>query len=139
MRRGTSTVLNASSHASTILRSSGDRGGGGGSAGRSTARVARARFIALVTDSSLTSSIAAAVSVSYLLCSAAIFAAALATAECLQIGRGYSPLGAGLRFLPWTATPLVVAPLAGVLFDRFGARRAAGRCARGGGRPDWCA
>ena len=35
---------------------------------------------------------------------------------------GYSPLATGLRLLPWTATPMVVAPLAGALADRIGAR-----------------
>jgi hypothetical protein len=39
-----------------------------------------------------------------------------------QLGWGDSPLTAGLRFLPWTATPLLVAPLAGGLSDRIGAR-----------------
>lgn len=60
-----------------------------------------------------------------LLNSAAIFSAAYLTSEYFQVGRGYSPLGAGLRFLPWTATPLIVAPIAGALFDKVGARRLA--------------
>jgi MFS family permease len=42
--------------------------------------------------------------------------------QFFQLGLGYSPLGAGLRFLPWTATPLVVAPIAGRLADRVGVR-----------------
>ena len=53
---------------------------------------------------------------------AAIFSAAFLTSEYFQFGRGDSPLEAGLRFLPWTATPLVVAPIAGALFDRLDAR-----------------
>jgi MFS family permease len=32
--------------------------------------------------------------------------------------QGYSPLAAGLRILPWTAMPIVVAPIAGGLSDR---------------------
>ncbi len=54
---------------------------------------------------------------------AAIFSAAFLTSEYFQFGRGDSPLAAGLRFLPWTATPLLISPLAGALYDRVGARR----------------
>jgi EmrB/QacA subfamily drug resistance transporter len=54
---------------------------------------------------------------------AAIYGAVYLTSEFFQLGGGYSPLGTGLRFLPWTATPLVVAPIAGAVFDRVGARR----------------
>ena len=36
--------------------------------------------------------------------------------------RATSPLQAGLRTLPWTAMPIFVAPLAGLLSDRIGAR-----------------
>ncbi|MFE7354090.1 MFS transporter [Streptomyces sp. NPDC057543] len=35
---------------------------------------------------------------------------------------GYSPTEAGLRMLPWTGMPMLVAPVAGVLSDRFGGR-----------------
>jgi EmrB/QacA subfamily drug resistance transporter len=56
------------------------------------------------------------------LMSGAIFSAAFLTAQYFQLGLGYSPLGTGLRLLPWTATPMVVAPLAGALADRIGAR-----------------
>ena len=56
------------------------------------------------------------------LLSASIYAAAFVTSEFFQLGLGNSPLTAGLKFLPWTATPLVFAPLAGLLFDRVGAR-----------------
>jgi MFS family permease len=42
--------------------------------------------------------------------------------QFLQTALGYSPLEAGLRTLPWTGAPMVVAPIAGVLADRFGNR-----------------
>jgi EmrB/QacA subfamily drug resistance transporter len=51
-----------------------------------------------------------------------IFSAAFLMSQYFQFGLGYSPLGTGLRFLPWTATPVVVAPLAGALSDRIGRR-----------------
>ena len=51
-----------------------------------------------------------------------IFAAAFLVAQYMQFGLGYSPLDTGLRILPWTATPLFVAPAAGFLSDRVGRR-----------------
>ena len=51
-----------------------------------------------------------------------IFSAAFLIAQYLQFGLGYSPFETGLRMLPWTATPLVVAPAAGLLSDRIGSR-----------------
>ena len=56
------------------------------------------------------------------LMSGAIFSAAFLTVQYFQLGLGYSPLATGLRLLPWTATPMVVAPIAGALADRIGAR-----------------
>ena len=53
---------------------------------------------------------------------AAIFSAAFLVSQFFQFSLGDSPLGAGLRFLPWTATPLVIAPIAGALSDRLGPR-----------------
>ncbi|MCX4724529.1 MFS transporter [Streptomyces sp. NPDC090052] len=35
---------------------------------------------------------------------------------------GYSPTQAGLRMLPWTGMPLIIAPFAGILSDRIGGR-----------------
>jgi MFS family permease len=35
---------------------------------------------------------------------------------------GYSPTEAGLRMLPWTGMPMLVAPIAGILSDRIGGR-----------------
>ena len=63
----------------------------------------------------------AAVTTQFLM-AAAIYSAAFLTSQFFQFALGASPLGTGLRFLPWTATPMVVAPIAGALFDRIGAR-----------------
>jgi MFS family permease len=49
-----------------------------------------------------------------------IFSAAFLMSQYFQFALGYSPLATGLRFLPWTATPMVIAPLAGALSDRIG-------------------
>jgi len=57
-----------------------------------------------------------------LMLTASLFGAVFLIAQYLQISLGYGPLAAGLRFMPWTATLFVVAPLAGVLSDRLGAR-----------------
>ncbi|HEY2079070.1 MAG TPA: DHA2 family efflux MFS transporter permease subunit, partial [Streptosporangiaceae bacterium] len=51
---------------------------------------------------------------------AAITSAAFLMSQFFQLGLGYSPLATGLRLLPWTATPLLVAPVAGRLGDRIG-------------------
>ena len=42
--------------------------------------------------------------------------------QFFQTAQGYSPLESGLRILPWTAMPMVVAPIAGALSDRIGGR-----------------
>lgn len=58
-----------------------------------------------------------------LLFSAGVFGAVFLLAQFLQVVQGMDPLEAGLRTLPWTMAPMVVAPLAGlVLMGRFGAR-----------------
>jgi EmrB/QacA subfamily drug resistance transporter len=64
----------------------------------------------------------AAASLTQFLMAASIFATAYVTSQYFQISRGDSPLGTGLRFLPWTMTPLLIAPVAGKLVDRLGAR-----------------
>jgi hypothetical protein len=55
-------------------------------------------------------------------------------AQFLQIARGYGPLGAGLRLLPWTNMLFVSAPLAGALVNQSGKTvcltLAAGNCLR---------
>ena len=52
-----------------------------------------------------------------------MFGAIFLLAQALQVARGYSPLGAGVRTLPWTAMPVFIAPVAGMLSDRIGGRR----------------
>ncbi len=51
-----------------------------------------------------------------------MFGAVFLLSQNLQIVMGYSPLEAGLRTLPWTAAPMLVAPIAGALVPRAGLR-----------------
>ena len=51
-----------------------------------------------------------------------MFGAIFLLAQFFQTAQHYTPLEAGLRTLPWTAMPIFVAPLAGLLSDRIGAR-----------------
>jgi EmrB/QacA subfamily drug resistance transporter len=51
-----------------------------------------------------------------------MFGSIFLLSQALQTMQGYSPLGAGLRMLPWTGMPIVVAPLAGILADKIGSR-----------------
>jgi EmrB/QacA subfamily drug resistance transporter len=53
---------------------------------------------------------------------ASLFGAVFFYAQLLQTGLGLGPLDAGLRLLPWTATFMTVAPVAGALADRIGER-----------------
>lgn len=57
-----------------------------------------------------------------LLLTTSLFGTVFLFAQYLQISLGYSPLAAGLRFMPWTTTLFVFAPLAGALGDRIGVR-----------------
>jgi Na+/melibiose symporter-like transporter len=82
-------------------------------------RVAPAPMVPL---SLFRSRVFAAASLTQFLMAASIFATAYVTSQYFQISRGDSPLGTGLRFLPWTMTPLLIAPIAGKLVDRVGAR-----------------
>jgi EmrB/QacA subfamily drug resistance transporter len=63
----------------------------------------------------------AANGVSFLM-SFGVFGAIFLLAQFFQIVQGYSPFDAGLRTLPWTGMPIIVAPIAGVLSDRIGGR-----------------
>jgi EmrB/QacA subfamily drug resistance transporter len=64
--------------------------------------------------------------VASLLMSFGMFGAIFLLAQFFQTVQGYSPLGSGLRILPWTAMPMVVAPIAGALSDRISASRIIG-------------
>ena len=51
-----------------------------------------------------------------------MFGSVFLLSQFFQTAQGYSPLEAGLRVLPWTAMPMIVAPIAGALSDRIGGR-----------------
>ena len=53
---------------------------------------------------------------------AALFSAVFLVSQYFQFALRYSPWGTGVRVLPWTATALFVAPVAGALSDRIGTR-----------------
>lgn len=50
------------------------------------------------------------------------FGSVFLLAQFFQVVQGYSPLAAGVRTLPWTMVPMVVAPLTGLVVDRIGSR-----------------
>ena len=52
-----------------------------------------------------------------------MFGTVFLLSQYLQVVQGYSPLEAGIRTLPWTAAPMVVAPIAGALAGRTGLRK----------------
>src|SRR5918998_3001677 len=51
-----------------------------------------------------------------------VFGSIFLLAPFLQVTQGLSPLEAGIRTLPWTAMPMLIAPWAGILSDRIGSR-----------------
>jgi EmrB/QacA subfamily drug resistance transporter len=51
-----------------------------------------------------------------------VFGSIFLLSQFFQTTQGLSPLEAGLRVLPWTIMPMFVAPVAGILSDRIGAR-----------------
>src|SRR3954468_13893546 len=51
-----------------------------------------------------------------------VFGSIFLLAQFFQVVQHMSPLEAGLRTLPWTGMPMLVAPLAGLLSDRIGSR-----------------
>jgi EmrB/QacA subfamily drug resistance transporter len=64
--------------------------------------------------------------VASMLMSFGMFGSIFLLAQFFQTVQGYSPLGSGLRILPWTAMPMIVAPIAGALSDRIPAYRIIG-------------
>ncbi|MGP9019225.1 DHA2 family efflux MFS transporter permease subunit [Streptomyces sp. BR1] len=63
-----------------------------------------------------------AINLSSLLMYVGMFGSIFLLSQFLQGVLGYSPTEAGLRMLPWTGMPLLVAPVAGILSDRIGGR-----------------
>lgn len=64
----------------------------------------------------------AAVNTASLLMFLGMFGSIFLLSQFLQGVAGYSPTEAGLRMLPWTGMPMIVAPIAGFLSDRVGGR-----------------
>jgi EmrB/QacA subfamily drug resistance transporter len=54
--------------------------------------------------------------------SVGVFGSVFLLAQFFQVVQGLGPFEAGVRTLPWTAAPMVVAPIAGLLVSRVGAR-----------------
>ena len=48
-----------------------------------------------------------------------MFGSIFLLSQFFQTVQGYSPLGAGLRILPWTLAPMFIAPIAGALSDKI--------------------
>jgi MFS family permease len=55
-----------------------------------------------------------------------MFGAIFFILQFFQTVQGLSPFQSGLRILPWTAMPMLVAPIAGALSDRIGGHRLMG-------------
>ncbi|HEY7178198.1 MAG TPA: DHA2 family efflux MFS transporter permease subunit [Gaiella sp.] len=51
-----------------------------------------------------------------------MFGSIFLLAQFFQTVQGYSPFAAGLRILPWTLAPMLIAPVAGALSDRISPR-----------------
>jgi EmrB/QacA subfamily drug resistance transporter len=51
-----------------------------------------------------------------------VFGSIFLLSQFFQTTQGLSPLQSGLRVLPWTIMPMFIAPVAGLLSDRVGAR-----------------
>jgi len=55
-----------------------------------------------------------------------MFGSIFLLSQFFQTVQGYSPLGSGLRILPWTLAPMFIAPVAGALSDRIPAKNIIG-------------
>jgi EmrB/QacA subfamily drug resistance transporter len=64
----------------------------------------------------------AAVNVTALLFSFGMFGSIFFLTQFLQTVQGLSPLAAGIRVLPWTAMPMLLAPVVGHLAERWGGK-----------------
>ncbi|HEY3714889.1 MAG TPA: MFS transporter, partial [Jatrophihabitantaceae bacterium] len=53
---------------------------------------------------------------------ASLFGVLFLMMQFLQTALGYSPLAAGVRTLPWTGAPMIIAPIAGALADKYGGK-----------------
>jgi len=53
----------------------------------------------------------------------ATFGAGFLVTQEFQFARGYGPVSAGVRLLPFFATPMFISPIAGAVSDRIGRRR----------------
>ena len=51
-----------------------------------------------------------------------MFGSIFLLSQFFQTVQGYSPLGSGLRILPWTIAPMFIAPIAGALSDKIGGK-----------------
>lgn len=63
-----------------------------------------------------------AVNAASLLMFLGMFGSIFLLSQFMQNVSGYSPMEAGVRMLPWTAMPMIVSPIAGILSDRIGGR-----------------
>lgn len=54
--------------------------------------------------------------------SVGVFGSVFLLAQFFQVVQHYSPLESGIRTMPWTMAPMVVAPIAGLIVDRVGPR-----------------
>ncbi len=64
----------------------------------------------------------ASVNVTAMLFSFGMFGAIFFLVQYLQVVQGLSPLAAGIRILPWTAMPMLLAPVVGNLAERWGGK-----------------
>ena len=96
-------------------------GGGGALAAAFVAWERRARAPMLPPRFFRSRAFSAGATASFLL-SASLYGTVFFMAQYLQAGLGHDAMAAGLRQVPWTATLLVVAPLAGAAADRWGPR-----------------
>jgi EmrB/QacA subfamily drug resistance transporter len=62
------------------------------------------------------------INLSALLMSFGMFGSIFFLSQFFQTVQGYAPLASGLRVLPWTGMPMLVAPIAGILSDRIGGK-----------------